>query len=117
MNLQFWKQMLQSKRVVLTRKGPQHTQETTVITASCTIISTSNEQNEVEDADDARRVHFVFTLWDFILACSNARPLRMLQSKDRVSAVRPRHEKARTRLVSAVVCGPWIGKKHHVPGN
>lgn len=113
--------MIQSKRVLLTRKGLQHTQETTVITASCTIISTFNEREKVEDVDDARRVQraadFVFTLWDLFLACSNARPLRMLQSKEKVSAVRPKHEKARPKLVSAVDFGPWIGKKHHVPGN
>lgn len=106
-------------RDVHTRKGPQQTQDTTVTAASCTIISTSSVQNkEADDAVDARRSLLpegvVFPFLDFILACSSASPLTMLQNREKNKAKRPREEKTKTRVVSA---DPWIGKKHHVLGN
>lgn len=60
---------------------------------------------------------FVLMPWELSLACSRASPLRVLQIRERLSAMSPKPEKVRARLVSAVESGSWTVRKHQVPGN
>lgn len=100
----------------LTRKGLQQTEDTRVMTTSCTIISTSSEC--ADELDDPHLLEVVgFAPWLLILACSNVSPLTTLHSTETVRAARPRLEKANARPASALERAPCTGRKHQVPGN